>query len=118
MGSRRTPAQEVLPGMGARRPIAARARRGLEAQLKAQRGAGTLEDVDASLVAIARTLADALDAEAGDADGSRFVVGSLAGRLVPVILELRGGRHESAGDYDAELAALVAAVRDAAQPDA
>jgi hypothetical protein len=117
-GSRRTPAQGVIPGMGAPRPIAARARKGLEAQLKAQRAAGTLADVDDSLIAVARTLADALDLEAGDPEGSRYTLGSLAGRLVPVLLELRGVRHDAGGDIDQELAALITAVRDGAQPDA
>jgi hypothetical protein len=59
-----------------------------------------------------------MDDEAGDAEGSRFTLGALAGRLVPVLLELRGARADTGGDYDAELAALVAAVRDGAHPDA
>ena len=92
-----------------------RIRRGVEDQLKAQRAAGQLEDVDKGLVALARTLADAADAEHVDPDGSRYTVGALAGRLVPVLLELRGER--AGGDViDAELAALVAALRDAPRP--
>ena len=78
---------------------------------------GQLEAVDDGLVALARTLADAIDAEVVDPDGSRYTVGALSGRLVPVLLELRGERRDAASDigYDAELAALVAAIRDASQ---
>ena len=66
---------------------------------------GQLEPVDDGLVGLARTLADAIDAEP-DPDTSRFTVGTLAGRLVPVLLELRGERRDGAGDgLDAELAA-------------
>jgi len=94
----------------------ARVRRAVDAQLAAQRALGHLEPVDSGLVAIARTLADALDAEHVDADGSRFTVGALAGRLVPVLLELRGTRDAPGEGYDAELGELVAAIRDAARP--
>jgi hypothetical protein len=75
---------------------------------------GQLERVDEGLVALARTLADSMDAEVLDPDGSRYTVGNLSGRLLPVLLELRGERRDTAGDagYDAELAALVAALRD------
>lgn len=78
---------------------------------------GQLETVDEGLVALARTLADQIDAEVLDPDGSRFTVGALSGRLVPVLLELRGERRDSASDvgYDAELAALVAALGNAAR---
>jgi len=78
---------------------------------------GQLETVDEGLVALARTLADVIDAEVLDPDGSRYTVGHLSGRLVPVLLELRGERRDSASDvgYDAELAALVAAIGDAAR---
>lgn len=110
------PAESPLPGLG-RRPLGrvARVRRGVEAQLTAQRQLGQLEKVDAGLVALARTLADAADAEHVDPAGSRYTVGALAGRLVPVLLELRG---ERAGENiaDDELAALVAALRDAPRP--
>jgi hypothetical protein len=75
---------------------------------------GQLEKVDDGLVALARTLADSVDAEVLDPDGSRYTVGTLSARLLPVLLELRGERRDTAGDtgYDAELAALVAALRD------
>ena len=97
----------------------ARVRRGVDAQLRAQQSLGHLEPVDAGLVAIARTLADAVDAELLDVDGSRFTVGTLAGRLVPVLLELRGERPGPGGDagLDDELVRLVDAVRDAARRD-
>ena len=72
--------------------------------------------MDEGLITIARTLADAIDAEHTDAEGSRFTVGALAGRLVPVLLELRGERHDAGDGADLELAALVAAIRDAPRP--
>jgi hypothetical protein len=93
----------------------ARVRRGVDAQLKAQRDAGTLERVDDGLIAVARTLADALDAEHTDPDGSRFTVGALSGKLVPVLMQLRGEAIGGDG-VDVELDALRAAIRDATQP--
>ena len=109
-------AQGALPGIGGdgTRPVA-RVRRAVDQQLRAQRGTGQLEPVDDGLIGLARTLADTIDAEVTDPDGSRFTVGALAGRLLPVLLELRGERRDAASDvgYDVELAALVAALRDA-----
>jgi len=71
--------------------------------------------VDEGLVGLAMTLADVVDAEVIRPDRSAFVVARLAAELRPVLLELRGERHDAAGDtdYDAELVALVAAIRDA-----
>jgi hypothetical protein len=56
-------------------------------------------------------LADAADAEHLDTDGSRYTVGALAGRLLPVLLELRGERVVASIE-DAELAALIATLRE------
>jgi hypothetical protein len=113
---KRKPAQLALEGIGEPVPkTAARIRRGVETQLRAQRAAGQLEHVDAGLIAVARTLADAMDAEHTALEGNRFTVGSLAGRLVPVLLELRGERVDVG--FDAELATLVAALRDTPRPD-
>jgi hypothetical protein len=67
-----------------------RVRRGVDATVKALRDGGRLEPVDAALVAVARTLADALDDERSDVDGSAFTVGALAGKLTPVLDRLRG----------------------------
>lgn len=118
--ARKDHGQAPLPGIGrggGGRPVA-RVRRGVDLQLRAQRSMGQLETVDEGLVALARTLADQIDAEVVDPDGSRYTVGALSGRLVPVLLELRGERRDSASDvgYDAELAALVAAIGNAARP--
>ena len=95
----------------------ARVRRAVDLQLRAHRAMGQVEPVDQGLVGLARTLADAVDAEVTDPDGSRYTVGALAGRLFPVLLELRGERHDGAGDIglDVELQALLAEVRDAAR---
>lgn len=111
-------AQAPLPGIGgdAKGPVA-RVRKSVDLQLRVQRGMGQLEPVDEGLVGLARTLADTIDAEVTDPDGSRYTVGALAGRLFPVLLELRGERRDSAGDLglDVELQALLAEVRDAAR---
>ena len=105
-----------LPGMGG--AGVARVRRGVDRQLAAQRALGHIEPVDDGLITIARTLADAMDAEHTDPNGSRFTVGALAGRLVPVLLELRGERRDTPGDFglDEELARLAAAIRDSPRP--
>ena len=103
-----------MPGFGGTR--VRRVRRGVDDQISAQRALGHIEPVDTGLVAIARTLADALDDEHASTDGSRFVVATLAGRLVPVLLELRGERRAVGEGFDEELAALVTAIRDAPRP--
>lgn len=95
----------------------ARVRRSVDQQLRAQRAMGAIEPVDQGLIGVAQTLADAFDAEVTDPTGSRYVEQAIAGRLVTVLLELRGERRDTPGDatFDAELAALTAAVRDAAR---
>jgi len=98
---------------GRRDGAVARVRRGVDVQIRAQRAAGQLERVDDALISLARTLADALDAEHLDPDGSRFTVGSLSGRLVTVLLELRGERGAAGEGVDVELAQLVDALRHA-----
>ena len=102
------------------RPGVARVKRAVDQTIRVLRGMDALHPGDDGLVAIARTLAELVDAEATDPDGSRYTAGVLAGRLVPVLLELRGERHDAGSDvgYDAELAALVSAVRDATRRDA
>jgi hypothetical protein len=98
------------------RPVR-RVRRGVDGTVKALRDGGRLELVDAGLVALARTLADAMDEEHTAPEPSRFTVGSLAGRLLPVLVELRGGGAiDHRGDVDAALAELSAALRDNPQP--
>lgn len=113
-----TNGQGRLPGIGPDGRPVARVRRAVDQQLAAQRAMGQLEPVDQGMIGLARTLADAIDAEVVDPDGNRYTVGNLAGRLMPVLLELRGSRRDSAGDigYDEELARLIAAVRDAPRP--
>jgi hypothetical protein len=53
---------------------------------------------------MARTLADAMDDERVDPDGSAFTVATLAGRLLPVVAELRGERVATFDGLDAFLA--------------
>lgn len=117
--TKRDRAGTPLPGMatGAQQRAVARVRRAVDQQLAAQRAMGQIEAVDAGMIGLARTLADAIDAEALDPDGSRFTVGALSGRLLPVLLELRGERRDAASDlgYDEELARLAATIRDAAR---
>lgn len=117
MPKRADPGQGALFSPGAR--PTARLRRAVDAQLSAQRRLGQLEDVDAGLIGAARTLADLADAEVVDREGSRFTAGKITRDLVAVLGMLRGDRLDAAtGDgLDAELAALVAAVRDAAGRD-
>ena len=117
---RRRHDQDELPGLA---PVAvdrppARVRLGVQRQLAAQRRLGQIEPVDAGLVALARTLAESIDAVVVDPDGSLFTVGALAARLHPILAELRGDRVDRATDQgvDVELAALVAALRDAPEP--
>jgi hypothetical protein len=116
--TRRVEPSPPLPGLGVehKRRVGS-VERGVNDQLRAQRALGSLDDVDAGLISVARKLARALDAEDADPDGSRYTVGALAGRLVPVLVELRGGPRDVGADVDAELAALIAAVRDAPRPD-
>lgn len=117
------PGQRRLPGVasGAGRPrqsTVARVRRGVDSQLTAQRATHQLERADDGMVALARTLADAIDAEVTDPDGSRYTVGHLAAKLSPILMALRGerlDRGDGAG-ADAELAALIAALRDTPRP--
>jgi hypothetical protein len=106
-----------LPGFGPDGRAVARVRRAVDLQLRTQRAMGQIEPVDEGLVGLARTLADAVDAEVVDPDGSRYTVGHLAARLLPVLLELRGDRRDSATDlgWDDELARLAAEIRDAAR---
>jgi len=83
-----------------------RVRAGVDATIKALRSGGRLEPVDAATVALARTLADALDDEHADPDGSRFVVATLAGKLEPIVEVLRGERIAGFDEIDELLAAM------------
>jgi hypothetical protein len=96
----------------------ARVRRAVDVQLRAQQALGQLEPVDEGLKGLARTLADTIDAEVVDPDGSGHTVAVLAGRLLPVLLELRGERRDTASDlgWDEELARIAATVRDTPRP--
>jgi len=93
-----------------------RVRRGVEATVSALRAGGRLEPVDAALVALARTLADAVDDERADVDGSGYTVATLGGRLVPVLEILRGERVVGFDDLDALLAGMRLDEGDEARP--
>lgn len=114
--ARRGPVQPALFDQA--RPVS-RMRRSVDAQLSAQRALGGLEPIDAGLVGAARTLADLIDAEVADPAGSRYSAGMLVGRLVPVMLELRGVLRDarSYDGIDDELVAIIGALRDATRPD-
>jgi hypothetical protein len=86
----------------------------VDATVKALRDGGRLEPVDAALVAVCRTLADAIDAEHTADEGSRFTVGTLAGKLLPALDRLRG--VDIASDVDDLAAALFGALPDRPQP--
>lgn len=112
--------QPRLPGIdrggAGGRPVA-RVRRGLDDTIKALRATGRLEKADAAVIALARTVADALDAEHLADDGSRYTVGALAGRLHPLVDDLRGIRELPLDEIDAALDAMRAApLGDTPQP--
>jgi hypothetical protein len=79
----------------------------LERTIKALRGAGRLEEVDANLIGCARTLAEQLDVERAKPDPSLFSIARGVAELRAVDAQLRG---EGAGgdDLDALVAALSA----------
>jgi hypothetical protein len=112
----RAPRGPRLPGLSAATGRVARVRKGVDATIRDLRKGGRLEPVDAALLAIARTLADAADAEHLDPDGSRYTVSAILGKLVPVVGVLRGDRSDAGDGIDAELLALVGALRDAQGP--
>jgi hypothetical protein len=84
-----------------------RYRRGFDDTLRALRDLGRLEPVDAARVALARGLADELDAATADRDESRYTRGTLAARYDSVLSHLlTPGSVSDAGDLDALYAAL------------
>jgi hypothetical protein len=78
-----------------------RVRPGVEATVEALRATGRIEAVDSALIALALTLADAIDAEATSPSGSRGRVASLTGRLHPILIDLRGDSGGGGGLGDA-----------------
>jgi hypothetical protein len=96
----------------------ARVRRFVDRQIRAQRDVGQLEPVDDGLVGIVMTMADAIDRQAVGTDGSDYTVLMGCKNLADVLLKLRGSDPGAGADDgpDVELAALVAAIRDAAGP--
>jgi hypothetical protein len=97
MGRKRDDAQGALFDVPAIPGRVRRVRRGVDTTITALRSTGRLEPVDAALIAIARTLADALDDERTDPEGSGFTVATIAGKLTPIVGELRG---EHLGGFD------------------
>lgn len=77
--------------------------------VEALRAAGRLEPVDDALVALALTLARAMDDELAE-HGSRFTVSALSGKLLPVLVELRGSQADGSATDD-ELESLVRSLR-------
>ena len=122
-GSGGPPQGQLFPVPG--RPVA-RVRRGVDAALRAERARlrelheSPDDQLDAALVALTQSAADQLDAITLDRDGSPFVWFQGARTLADLWARLvgHGERQGEGGDpaADAELAALVAALRDAAGP--
>lgn len=93
-----------------RAPVVARMRREVDVTVSALRSAGRLERVDAARVALARTLAELVDAEVSAVEPSRYTAGVLAGRLRDAIGDLHtAGGGETAPDGLAALWDLVGA---------
>lgn len=97
------PRQRHLPGLAGRRNR--RVRRGLELTLLAQRSRFTRADL--ATVAMARTLADAIDDEhQGAASGA--VIAALTRQLAAMLADLATRTDSTTDDTDPALAALLA----------
>lgn len=84
------------------------------ATVEALRTLGRLEATDEALIGLALTLAQAMDDELAER-GSRFTVSALSGRLLPVLVELRGTQADGTATDD-ELERLVRTLRDPERP--
>jgi len=87
-----------------------RYRRGFDDTLKALRELGRLEPVDAARVALARGLADELDAATADTAESRYTRGTLAARYDTVLAHLLDQTAVTAYDTGTDLDAVFAAM--------
>jgi hypothetical protein len=108
VAAKRPKQQQLFGGSRAGAPVR-RVRRGVDGTVTALRSTGRLEKADDALVAMARTLADALDDEHTATEPSRFTVGALAGKLLPVLMELRGEDSTVVADSLDELLARMPA---------
>lgn len=108
----RRPKQERLFDGGAPGKVVARMRRELDVTVRALRSSGRLETVDSARIALARTLAELVDAEVSDVEPSRYVAGILAGRLRDAIGDLHavGGPTPAADGLDLLFDAVTAAL--------
>ena len=104
-----SPGQKKLFGPEPRRST--RTRRGLDDTLKALRNLGRLEAVDTALVALARVVADELDAACSDPEESRYTRGTLTAHYHRVLTHLLA-RPDAPATTDDELADLFAAMGD------
>lgn len=98
-------------------------RRYVDRQLTAQRSLGQLEPVDDGLIGVVRAMSSIIDAEVRKPAASAYVILTGLAKLSPVLLELRGERHDGpGGGLDVELeqitAQVAAALRDAEGPGA
>lgn len=117
MKSARSPRIGLFDDPDPTRPPVRRVRRGVDVTVKALRDTGRIEPVDTALVALARTLADAIDDEHTRWDGSSYKVANLAGRLHPVIADLRGEGFAAFGsEIDALLRGMSADARGYGEP--
>jgi hypothetical protein len=96
-----------------RKPVA-RVRRGVDATITALRAGGRLEPVDLAVIAMARTLADQIDAEVLVHEPSRFTIGTLIRTLHPIVTDLRG--PDVTDGLDPFIAGLSAPVGDSPLP--
>ena len=104
MASKRSTQPPLFTGPRAGKAVR-RVRRGVDGTITALKATGRLEKADDALVALARTLGDALDDEHVADEPSRFTVGALAGKLLPVLQELRGEDTSTVADSLDELLA-------------
>lgn len=108
----RRPRQPRLPGVGpaGRAAVVARMRRDTETTIRALRAGGALERADSAAIGLVRTLAEQIDAEVLASDPSRFVIGTLAGRYLEALRDVRGHRTPTDDSFERAMAALAAQV--------
>lgn len=98
-----------------RRPIG-RVRRGFDATLAAARARELHDALDAARIALARVLADELDATIADPNESRYTVATVAGRYRDALADLLSAFGVRDDRDELTLADMLAAVPDTPGP--